>query len=167
MESYPLFPYVGPESIRQSAATAPPGTPIHTLAEFLAWVKVADWHGPLLPATYTITPPGELRLAARHSEHVACAGGLPVLAAGELFTDGSEVVEITNQSTGYCPSAESWAALTQTLQCIGVEHPRSFTRLMEFRRCESCGEIQIVKDDVLECLFCSHPLPERYNLSPR
>ena len=115
MENLPLFPYVGSEAIREANRTAPAGTLISSRAEFAVWTALADWEGPLLAATYTITPPLELRLADRHSEHIACAGGAPVLAAGELFTDGTAILEITNQSTGYCPDLDSWHAVAAAL----------------------------------------------------
>jgi hypothetical protein len=51
---------------------------------------------------------------ARRSEHVVCAGGGLVRAAGELrfeLRHGSVVVaEASNQSTGYCPEPQSWTA---------------------------------------------------------
>src|SRR5918911_838983 len=68
-----------------------------------------------------------LRLAARRTEHVACAQGAPVLAAGEIrFTRADvlpQVLEITNQSTGYCPEPESWPAVAAALSAIGLAAP--------------------------------------------
>ena len=61
------------------------------------------------PFTFVVDLEGVLRLAPRRSEHVACAGGRPVLSAGEVSfergPDGWEVTSATNQSTGYCPWA--------------------------------------------------------------
>ena len=55
------------------------------------------------------------RLADRHSEHVACAGGGPVLSAGEMFflleDSRAAVVEVSNQSTGYWPETSSLTAV--------------------------------------------------------
>lgn len=52
--------------------------------------------------TFVIDLDGKLRLADRNSEHVACAGGGPVLAAGEMtfLADGPdlEVVDVNNNS---------------------------------------------------------------------
>ena len=56
---------------------------------------------------FVIDLTGTLRLAPRRSEHVACAGGGPVLSAGEIVfrreRGGWTVGEVSNQSTGYCP----------------------------------------------------------------
>jgi hypothetical protein len=64
------------------------------------------------PFTFVVSLDGQLRLAPRRSEHVDCAAGQPVLAAGEvLFSQdwaGWSVIEISNQSAGYCPDPDSW-----------------------------------------------------------
>src|SRR5262245_51186285 len=56
------------------------------------------------PHTFIIDLTGQLRLAPRRNEHVACTQGQPVLSAGEMTfhegTSGWYVTEVTNQSTG-------------------------------------------------------------------
>jgi hypothetical protein len=60
-----------------------------------------------VPATFIIATEEQLWVADRRSEHVACANGLDVLAAGEIIFERSgnriHADEVTNQSTGYCP----------------------------------------------------------------
>jgi len=117
--------------------------------------------GPVV-ATYTIGTDGELRIADRHSEHVACAGGEQVLAAGEITFDGRgpelKVSEVTNQSTGYCPGPECWPAVEQSLKAIGIPHPAGFTTQFIFRRCRGCGSINIVKEEWYVCAVCESDL---------
>jgi hypothetical protein len=117
----------------------------------------------LVPATFVIDRGGALLLAARGSEHVVCAGGHPVLAAGELFFDGLDVVEATNQSTGYCPEPSSWPVVERALDGAGVGHPGAYTATFVFRRCTSCGQLNIVKDGWYACAVCNGALPEAWN----
>jgi hypothetical protein len=118
-------------------------------------------------ATFVIDCQGDLLLPDRRSEHVACAGGGPVLSAGEMFLlvrgDGVEVVEISNQSTGYCPEPESWPAVVSALDRIGVAHPGRFTAEIVFRRCEACGERNVVRDGWFVCGVCGAELPAEWN----
>src|SRR5690242_13194939 len=62
---------------------------------------------------------GCLRVEDRRSEHIACSGGRPVLAAGELFlkltASGLEIVDVSNQSTGFCPEPASWPEVAKAL----------------------------------------------------
>jgi hypothetical protein len=57
------------------------------------------------PFTYVVDEDGVLRLAPRRSEHIDCAGGSDVPAAGEIgFTPNSAgwaVREVSNHSSGY------------------------------------------------------------------
>jgi hypothetical protein len=92
----------------------PEGLRIETLDDLRRWVtenRAAAIGGGLIPATFVIGPDGQLRLADRRSAHIACSGGRPVLAVGEMFfavrKDGVEVEEVSNLSTGYCPEPES------------------------------------------------------------
>lgn len=93
------YPYVGPASIL--AAGGAPGRVLRSAEELDGWPGAE-------PFTYVVDMSGTLRLAPRRSEHVACAGGEPVLGAGEILfsrtADGGWAVEsVSNQSTGYCP----------------------------------------------------------------
>ena len=102
-----LYDYVGPEAIRASNP-GPPGSAITTRDDVIAWVT-SQGEEPPITATFVVGEDGLLRLAPRRSEHVACAGGGRVAAAGEMVVDRSgEIAEVSNQSTGYCPEPTCW-----------------------------------------------------------
>jgi hypothetical protein len=152
------YAYVGPAEIRERHADHPPGTPIHSAAE-LGRLTTST-----VVLTYVVTTDGVLRVADRRSEHVACAGGGLVLAAGELTaTHAGAVIEASNQSTGYCPEPSCWTALRAALARAGIEHPHRFTREFVFRRCPACRERNLVKDGWFECSLCGAELPECWN----
>ncbi|MDF5756270.1 hypothetical protein [Spongiactinospora sp. TRM90649] len=115
------------------------------------------------PFTFVIDLHGVLRLAPRRSEHVACAGGDPVLSAGEITFSHEggrwSVREIGNQSTGYCPAVTSWPAVAIALDHAGIPHPGAFTHPITFRHCPRCASSSIVKDDHFVCPTCDTPLP--------
>src|SRR6516225_1812983 len=96
------YRYVGPEEIRARAVEHHGGVIISTTAELLVWLHEHD-----RAATFVIDTKGQLCLVERRSEHVVCAGGAPVLAAGEVFSSydsaAIQVTDISNYSTGYCP----------------------------------------------------------------
>jgi hypothetical protein len=119
------------------------------------------------PFTFVVDLEGTLRLAPRRSEHVACAGGRPVLSAGEITfepgPDGPEVTSATNQSTGYCPEPGSWTAVAAALDRIGVPRPGRFTDEFHFRRYSRCEERNIVKDGDFACAICEADLPAAWN----
>ncbi|MEV7725829.1 hypothetical protein AB0P15_13940 [Streptomyces sp. NPDC087917] len=126
---------------------------------------------PAEPATYVVDRAGVLRLAPRRSEHVVCAGGEPVRAAGEMTfeRDGAgrwEVREVANLSTGYCPDLTSWAAVAEALEGAGIGHPGGFTHAVVFRRCEECRECNVVREGWFVCVFCEAELPGRWNVGP-
>ena len=112
-----------------------------------------------ITCTFVVDELGVLRLADRSSEHVACADFRPVLAAGEITFDDGEVVEASNQSTGYCPEPSCWTALDRALG--EIPHPPNWTAAFQFRLCASCGERSIVKDAVYECV-CGGELPRAW-----
>ena len=162
--------YVGPAGIRDSAlASSPAGTPISTVDQLSAWIAAQssdiESDGSLV-ATFTISVEGILFLAPRRSEHVACAGGGPVLSAGEItFSSNSEVSEITNQSTGFCPEPESWPTVAAALDAIPVVRLEDFTTRVVFRLCPGCSERNIVKDSWFVCDLCGADLPKDWNFS--
>ncbi len=164
-----LYSYVGPAEIKARVAGAPAGTPIRSAADLLAWARAGGHAGPdaLVAATFVIDARGDLRVADRRSEHVACAGGGPVLSAGELFLRVAggrvEVAEASNQSTGFCPEPGSWPAVAAALDRLGVPHPGRFTTEVVFRRCEKCGERNAVKDGWFVCAVCGAELPAGWN----
>lgn len=118
--------------------------------------------------TFVIGLDSKLRIAGRHSEHVACANGKDVLSAGEMTficnDDQAIIVErVTNQSTGYCPEPESWLSVADALGSIPMVRPDNFEQASVFRRCTACAQINIVKDDWFQCEVCDSPLPELWN----
>jgi hypothetical protein len=162
-----LYEYVGPAAIRARCADGPLGCLVSTPADLLAWVD----DGEVRAVTFVVDADGNLRIADRHSEHVACAGGGPVRSAGELFLrragDSVEVAEASNQSTGYCPEPESWPAVAAALDAAGIGHPGCFTTAILFRRCPGCGERSIVKDAWFVCPLCGADLPAAWNFTSR
>jgi len=170
--NFKAYSYVGPASIRQEAmATSVPGTPIRSTAELVSWLeahtadRLADGS---LTATFTISRTAELTLAPRRSEHVACAGGAEVLAAGEMtFSKNDAISAVSNLSTGYCPEPESWPAVAAALDPIGLPRPPDFTTKVIFRLCPSCNERNLVKDNWLVCALCDADLPAAWNFGHR
>ena len=164
------YTYVGPESIRQGVKREAHCIRIAAPSDIIPWT--ADFLSPrktsgTVVATFVIDPDEQLWIADRRSEHVACADGKDVLAAGEIMFDRAgnriEVIEITNQSTGYCPELECWMAVEAVLNRIGIHHPGCFTTVFEFRRCSKCGTTTIVKDEVFQCAVCDAPLSLDWN----
>jgi hypothetical protein len=117
--------------------------------------------------TYVVDLDGRLRLAPRHSEHIACAGGGEVLAAGEATfaagPDGWHVVRVSNQSTGYCPDLDSWDAVAAAVDGLGLSRPDGFTEAIVFRRCDACGERNVVREGDFVCALCDAALPLAWN----
>jgi len=165
-----LYQYVGPENIKLSVINFPIGACIKSVDDVEKWMKQTKQkqndYG-LIPTTFVIDSEGQLRLADRHSEHVACAGGLPVFSAGEMFfayhKPFFEVIEVSNQSTGYCPEPDSWDAVAEALNSIPLRHPGNFTTFFVFRRCPACGQLNIVKNDIFLCSVCNKKLPTVWN----
>ena len=165
--SHRKYQYVGTNDILEAASSQPSGIPINSVDDAVAWLSMerteqrsdGNWI-----ATFTISPDRKLYIAPRRSEHVACANGGPVLSAGEIIFDETfTVVEITNQSTGFCPEPESWLAVESTLNAIGFNHPGEFTTMVIFRRCPNCNERNIVKDSWFYCSICEAELPKQWN----
>ncbi|MFJ9419675.1 hypothetical protein ACIRPT_36755 [Streptomyces sp. NPDC101227] len=146
------------------------GPPIRSAADFDDWISSCAAAELAEPFTFVIDLSGFLRLAPRRSEHVTCAGGEPVLSAGEMGFGRAAgrwtVSEVTNQSTGYCPDLTSWAAITEALERVGLAHPDGFTHHVVFRRCEQCQEHNIVREDDFVCVFCGAELPVTWNVDP-
>ncbi|MEU7873296.1 hypothetical protein [Dactylosporangium sp. NPDC049140] len=146
---------------------------VDTAAALAQWLARRDRGELAEPFTFVVAPDGELRLAPRRSEHVALAGGHDVLAAGEIAfasaVSGWHIVQVTNQSTGYCPDPDSWAAVGEALDRIGLRHPGDFTDKVIFRRCPSCGERNVVRDNDFTCVPCGSALidtdPQQYDPS--
>ncbi|KDN84888.1 hypothetical protein [Kitasatospora cheerisanensis] len=171
MTGFPrAFAYVGPPDLLARAGRHTLGRAVRTPAELTAWLAESPPDERTAPFTYVVDLTGVLRLAPRRSEHVACAGGADVLAAGEIcFADESTghwaVSEISNLSTGYCPGLDSWSATATALDHAQLPRPDAFTHAFLFRRCPTCGQVNLVKDDDLTCAACDSPLPAEWNLT--
>ena len=167
-----FYQYVGSDEIWKKAVALPSGTQIKSVFDLKIWIEQSkqkpNYWG-LIEATFVIDEIGYLCLADRHSEHIACAGGKPVLSAGEMFfaygDAGLEIAEVTNQSTGFCPEPESWFQVALALERIPLSHPNQFTTEFIFRRCPACGQINIVKDQLFLCGVCGTNLPIAWNFA--
>jgi len=167
------YRYVGPKKIAERANLLNIGFRIESPSGFLVWCKQTDQEldedGRVI-ATFIVDEAGHLRIADRRSEHVVCAGGNPVLSASEMTLeidqDEVEVVWTTNQSTGYCPEPESWPMIGSALHRAGIAFHPGFDHEFDFRRCEKCSAINIVKDNVFECGVCRTALPSEWNFEP-
>jgi len=165
-----LYTYIGPQQIADRAPSTPAGRAIRSAADVVRWVRDTgqrpDAEGCVI-ATFVVAQDGALLVADRHSEHVVCAGRQPVRSAGEVtFRVSSplvEVVEVSNQSTGYCPEPESWPAVAEALAAAGFQPPPNFAMACVFRRCPRCGNINLVKGAVYECAVCDAGLPAACN----
>jgi hypothetical protein len=142
---------------------------VDTPAALAGWLARRERGELVEPFTFVVVLDGGLRLAPRRSEHVALAGGRDVLAAGEMTFvpagSGWRVVEVINQSTGYCPDPDSWPAVGRALDRVGVRHPDDFTDKVIFRRCPACGERNIVRDNDFTCALCNSALPAQWNFT--
>lgn len=163
------YRYVGPPEIADRV-TGEGGILINSaesLGDRLRSMGASIQTGESFTVTFVIDLDGKLRIADRRSEHVMCAGGKPVLSAGEMTFTSDEgcifVERVTNQSTGYCPESESWSAVAEALDRLQVRRPECFDPAFIFRRCPSCLQINIVKDDWYECEVCQTALPRQWN----
>lgn len=167
-----LYQYVGSDELRVAVTSTSVGLGINSGAELEAWTRQThqqpDATG-LIVATFVVDEAGVFRIADRHTEHTACAGGRPVRSAGEVAffsgKQGWEIAEISNQSAGYCPEPESWPEVAAALERIGLPFPTKFTSEMTFRRCPRCLQINIVKDQDFVCGVCGADLPIFWNIA--
>jgi hypothetical protein len=160
------FEYVGPVEIRDRVRHSPGGTPILSYEALLNWLREVgtEVSGESGWATYVVDLNGQFVVAPRRSEHVACARGGAVLAAGEVrFSTRGHVLEITNNSTGYCPAEDCWESVRSALHRAALKYPFEFTFVARFRWCPSCGERNLVKDDWYQCALCEAELPLIWN----
>ena len=157
------YVYVGSLEHREHICESRAGVPVESVRDFEVWVgEVRE-----VTVTYVVDVRGRLLVADRHSEHVVCARGEAVLGAGEMtwVWRGRWAVEhISNQSTGYCPEPASWGAVAGALKRAGVSFPEAWGFSCEFRRCEACGELALVKEGWFVCAHCEAELPREYNV---
>lgn len=162
-----LYDYVGPEAIR-ARERGEVGVRVGSRDDLAAWLAVHP-EAVVEGATFVVDVDGALRLAPRRSEHLDCAGGGPVRAAGEVrfakVAGRPVVAEISNQSTGYCPDPDCWPAVAAALGAAGIPGPRGFTDAFVFRRCAACRQINLVKDEWFVCAGCDAELPRAWNFA--
>ncbi|MFJ6836956.1 hypothetical protein [Streptomyces sp. NPDC091209] len=162
------YRYVGPSDLKALVRPGGEGAGIRSAADFAQWVSARSAEESAEPFTFVVDTEGVLRLAPRRSEHVVCAGGETVLSAGEVsFSEESGrwvVDEVSNQSTGYCPDVGSWPAVADALRRAGFDRPDGFTHPVVFRRCVSCQEVNVVREDDFVCVFCGEALPASWNI---
>jgi len=161
-----LYEYVGPLEIVARFKGRQDGLAIRSQHDAKMWLQ-SHAGGDSATVTYVIDESGNLLIADRRSEHVACSGGGPVRGAGEMTLaireNGVVAHDISNQSTGYCPEPDSWQAVLSALKRAGIAAPDRLERTYIFRRCESCGSTNIIKDDIFRCAVCEAQLPHNWN----
>ena len=164
------YRYVGPDDIIKNLPVTSKRILVTSPASVINWIqdtKQSSEYDDLYVATFIVDTDGNLWINDRRSEHVLCAMGKNVLSAGEIAFElkehDIEVIEITNQSTGYCPEPESWWAVKRALNPANIRHPSDFTMKVVFRLCNNCGTKNIVKDDWFECEVCQKPLSKVWN----
>ncbi|MEV0557468.1 DUF5959 family protein [Streptomyces sp. NPDC050597] len=168
------YAYVGPEDIWEAVRPGGGGARIRTPADLDAFLSARPADELAEPFTFVVDASMTLRLAPRRSEHVACADGKPVRAAGELgFTrtaSGWAVTYASNQSTGYCPDPESWRSLAAALTRVGVDRAGDrtggYTHPITYRRCPSCAEWNSVQEAHFVCALCDADLPADHRTGP-
>ena len=170
MIKYPKYTYVGPQEILDNLGLSSMRLPVIGPDSVLGWIasQQQEFSGEnSIVATFIIDTDLRLWINDRRSEHVLCAAGQPVLAAGEitfLIQDETvEIIEITNQSTGYCPPLETWSAVVAAITPLNIAFPSEFTSKYIFRLCDACGTRNIVKDDWYICSVCDADLSQEWN----
>ncbi len=162
-----LYTYVGPRELLELASSDVARCEPGDVIELRAWLA-AQGLAPPVTLTFVVTGGGALRVAPRQAEHVACARGEAVRAAGELELAISgkllEVLGVTNQSTGYCPEPSCFEEVRDALAKVGLTPPPTFAHAFDFRRCPACRTIAVVKDADFECAACGSSLPRDWNL---
>ncbi|MEM9189417.1 MAG: hypothetical protein AAGF12_09595 [Myxococcota bacterium] len=162
------YTYVGPESIRSACEGEPPGHAISDIEQLHAWLDELCRLDPSAEgwATYVVGIDGQLRVAHRRTEHVACAGGGDVLGAGEVqFDDTGEVLWISNYSSGYCPDVSCYEEVRSAFERANLPLPSSFSHAVVFRKCPACGARNVIKDEDFHCAICTAPVPREWNFA--
>ena len=166
-----MYNFVGPKEIQRQVRPDKTGKVISNIEEIQQWIdfeKLKPDRNDEIIVTFIIDLNYHLLVNPRESEHVVCAGGQPVLSAGEMTFELNKgkvisISEITNQSTGYCPSPKSWKEVEKALKLIHIPFPERFTTEYIFRICKKCNCINIVKDNFYVCAFCDSELNTEEN----
>lgn len=162
-----FYEYIGPQEILEQIKPEFQGKRITTIQDIYHWISKHHNKpkiGKIVICTFIINLEGQLVIADRHSEHVQCALGEAVKSAGEISfliekQQQVSVEMITNQSTGYCPSANSWMAVELALENIeGLNVPNGFEPKFVFSYCPNCQTRQIVKEAFYYCPMCEQSL---------
>lgn len=170
------YHYVGPADLLALVALPVEHQALGSVDDWFGWLArtgQGDRHGrpEEHTVTYTVDTQGQLWVTDRHCEHVACARGKPVTAAGELTIWSHltsrrwEVVYCSNQSTGYCPQPACWEALVSACERASLPLPQAWSAAFVFRRCEKCQTINVVKEAQFVCAVCETPLSLTWNLA--
>ncbi|MEO1646441.1 MAG: hypothetical protein AAFR67_14715, partial [Chloroflexota bacterium] len=148
-----LYKYVGLSKIRDDLPKKSSRQKVLSAENVREWLNTyarkPDYENVHI-VTFIVSLDGFLWINERRSEHVLCANGQPPLSAGEMSfamdDDDIIVVGVTNQSTGYCPEPSSWIAVETALSKTDIVHPVGFDPAYDFRLCDTCETINIVKD---------------------
>lgn len=161
-----LYTYVGP---RDLLTLSPPEDLVQVVSaeSFYRWAQNKKVRSEGYTVTYVVLASGELRMAERQTEHVACAEGGPVRAAGEMsFEIHKREVHITslsNLSTGFCPEPEYLEQVLALVASLQVDLSTCDVHFFEFRRCQECQSTNVIKVGDPFCVVCDAPLPEEWN----
>jgi hypothetical protein len=170
-EYFLIYSYIGSKDILEQVKSELKGTCIQSISEIEKWIfktyQKPNIHGEIT-ATFIIDTESNLCISDRHSEHVVCANAKPVLSAGEITFKiiNNKVIgvsQVTNQSTGYCPSPKSWKSVMYALKKVGIKHPGRFTTEFSFRVCNICNWINLIKNEYFVCVNCENNLSETEN----
>ena len=164
------YQYVGPAELLRPERFESPRILLTDRSNVENWLSSLPKNaGNRTTVTFVVLTDG-LWVADRQSEHVACARGGEVYSAGDLTLAFQQrglpiaVVEATNQSTGYCPEAESWFAVQRALSRAGIRNDLGeFTTKLIFRRCPKCAATNVVKEEWFPCELCNAELPANWN----
>ncbi len=162
------YKFIGDKELLKLVKSELKGTLISSIADTYNWITKTNQkkdNNSEIIATFVIDTEAKLRINDRHSEHIVCANGEMVLSAGEITfemykNNVVQISQITNQSTGYCPSVGSWYAVKLTLDKTNIKFPEYFTTEFHFRICNKCNQINVIKENYFVCLNCENELPE-------
>ena len=57
-----------------------------------------------------------------------------------------------------------WRFDADGMERAGFERPDGFTHQVVFRRCVSCQQVKVVREDDFVCVFCDEALPSGWNI---
>jgi hypothetical protein len=163
-----MYHYIGAKEILKQVDITKIGKIISSQSDVKNWIietnQTCNVNNEII-ATFVIDLCENLRINDRRSEHIVCANGENILSAGEItfqikHNQIISISQITNLSTGYCPSIKSWYFVEKALSKITIEFPPFFTTKFIFRICENCGDINLIKDSFFVCINCEKELNE-------